>query len=531
MASAEKDTVAEGDWRKRESFTSAMVQILVVGLVLAGGVYYWYQRGVQRKEERERVVNAKTFAIRDNPSDLNRALKELEPLIQPGSKAKDALALAADIHTEFWLMHRVPGSEEKARTFLAAAEKANSRSEERYSSRLLALVAEGKSKDALTMAEDLRMKGASSPKIWFALALGQQATGNLALAKQAYSQAAEKGWRSPRLLDAYAEQLLNEGHYGQALDVFQKGISANPDHIRSRLGVAISRLRKRDGTKDSSDIVRDVLSQEAELTPGLRARALAAKAELAIFEDRLDDAVAIAQEGLGQNPDDVYAHLAKARALAKKKDPSALAAFKELVAKQKNLPLAYFDGASLLQEAGDPEGALTLLNQYEDIFKSVLLSSVDGKSTAAIDRDDRYWILRGDVQRAAKHDADAMAAYEKAIAANSLNLARAHYSKGALLLSQKEYDKAIEELALVTPADGTGLIGEAYLAMGETLFAKKDFPTGCQNFAFALSRFKNQQVPRERLNGILEDVTRKLIAGNQKPIAKLWMEEAKPLIQ
>jgi hypothetical protein len=100
-----------------------------------------------------------------------------------------------------------------------------------------------------------------------------------------------------------------------------------------------------------------------------------------------------------------------------------------------------------------------------------------------------------------------------------------------LLLGRHDYDKAGLLLQDITPPDGTGLLPEAYLAMGEVLFAKKEWAPGCQNFAVGLTRLKATQAPRERLNEVLGDVEKRLLAANQKDLAKAWLEAAKPLIQ
>jgi len=124
-----------------------------------------------------------------------------------------------------------------------------------------------------------------------------------------------------------------------------------------------------------------------------------------------------------------------------------------------------------------------------------------------------------------------MAAFDKAIAAKSLNLSRAYYAKAQLLIDKKEFDKAGELLVDITPPDGTGRIAEAYMAMGQILFEKKEWGPGCQNCAFALTRMKASQEPREKLNEVVTDVEKRLKGANQREIAKVWVDEAKPLIQ
>jgi tetratricopeptide (TPR) repeat protein len=276
--------------------------------------------------------------------------------------------------------------------------------------------------------------------------------------------------------------------------------------------------------------VNEILAKPAELTPAVKARAFTVKSELAAFDGKLDEAVKAADEAIAANPEDHLAYFAKAKALAQKKDPGALDAFQAAISKRKTAPILYFEGALLSQALGNHQRAMALLDAYETTFKDVKNVTVDGE-IPYLARDDRYYITRGDVLKEAGKLDEAMAAYEKAVAAKNVNLVRAHFAKGSLFLAKKEFDKAAETLGAITPPDGSGSLAEAYLAMGETLFAKKDFAPGCQNFAFALARFKSQQAPREKLNGILEDVTKRLIAAGQKPMAKLWVDEAKPIIQ
>ena len=77
-----KETSSASDWQKKESFGSAMIQIAIVGALLAGGVFYMYQRGASQKNAADGLRDARVAALRDNPKDLNAALTKVEELLQ-----------------------------------------------------------------------------------------------------------------------------------------------------------------------------------------------------------------------------------------------------------------------------------------------------------------------------------------------------------------------------------------------------------------------------------------------------------------
>jgi tetratricopeptide (TPR) repeat protein len=534
MAVAEKTTPSpapSADWKKRESLSSALLQIAIVGVLLAGGVFFVYHRGTTKKNTREGVDNARTLALRDNPKDLNASLAVTEKLLTENANLAEAHAIAADLYSELWMVHRVPGADAKAKEHLAAAEQGDARIEERYSTKAMMLISDGKPAEAEQYVDEVRKMGRSSARIWHALARAYQDNGTLDLARQAYAQAMDKAWKDPRFSAAFGDALLSEGRYPQAVEMVGKGLAVNPDHLQSRLVLSLAQVRKREHVKDASDTVTELLGREAELTPGLKARALTVKAELAIFDQKLDDALKLANEALAVNATDEYALLAKARALALKKDPAALDAFKAAIARRQTAPLFYMDGAAMLQEGGNPAGALALLDAYEARFKDVKLPAAEGKVLNALDRDDRFWIARGDVLKGQGKLDEAMVSYDKAVAAGSVNLVKAHHAKAMVYLQRNEQDKALESLQLIAPPDGKGGLPDAYVSMGELLFAKKQFAEGCQQFAYALSGFRAQQAPREKMNNVLDNVHKKLLAANQKPMAKMWLDEAKPIIQ
>ncbi len=532
MAAAEDVNNSQGgEWKKRESFGSAMGQIALVAVLLAGGVFFYWKNDKTKKDVSERMKAIRAIVVKDNPSDLQQALKQLDEVLQVKAESPEALSMATGIYTEQWLIHKLPGADAKAKDFLSRATKADARGEDRHASQALILTAEGKAKEAESYIEEQRKKGATSPKLFYAQGLALKSQGNTALAKPALNSAMEKAWRDPLYACGLGDLLLEEGSWGQAFDTYAKGLTANPEHVRSTLGMAAARIYRRMGGKESVEVVTKLLANEAEMTPGLKARALAILAEAANVEARYDDAIKQAELALQSNPDDTWALFAKARALAYKKDPGASAAFDQLIAKAGTAPVFFFDGALLLQGAGQSEAALALLAKYENFYQNIKNTAPDGTVVGALDRDDRYWLAKGDVLRSANKLDDAMAAYDKAVAAKNVNVIRAQYARGSVFIAKKDFDSALKELMPITPADGTGALAEAYVAMGDTQFAKKEYAAGCQNYAFALTKMKQTQVPREQLNAMLTDVEKRLAAAGQKAMSQAWVKEAKPIIQ
>src|SRR6478735_2363881 len=186
------DSENKRDWKKRESFGSAMLQIGLVAIVLVGAVFFVWKRNERKTKVVEGLKEARALSVRDNAADIQKALKQVDAVLEVDGSSADALALAADLHTQLWLVHRIPGEDAKAKDFLARAESADSKSEDRYATHAIHLLAENKVKEADEYIEDLRKQGASSAKLWFAQAIAKQREGQLALAREAYKQATDK---------------------------------------------------------------------------------------------------------------------------------------------------------------------------------------------------------------------------------------------------------------------------------------------------------------------------------------------------
>ncbi|MDY7225407.1 tetratricopeptide repeat protein [Hyalangium rubrum] len=535
MGMADGGGVSQREGRRRESLASALVQVGLVAVLLGAAVAYVVHRGRVRQETDTRLKAAQAAAQRGNPADLQKALQELDALFTVDGDVYGAHALAADLHAELWLEHHQPGAEAKAREHLARAEALESKDVERYGAKVVrasVLLAEGKATEAEQALKTLRDRGANNPKLWLAQARTLQALGNLQGARHAYSKATEAAWKDPRFSTAYGEALLEEGLFAQAGEALGRATSANPEHLESRVTAALASLYLKQKPDDAAArTIQDVMAREAELTPSLKARALAARAELALVGGNADEALKDADAALALAPEEPYALFGRGKALAAKKDPGARAAFEAAVAKRRTAPLLYMEGAKVLQHAGDNAGALALLDAYEAVFREVQVSAGEDKTVSALERDDRYWLARGGLLDAAGRQDEALAAYDKAITVQGSSLARAKYAKGALLLARKDYPGAQAVLAEVTPDSGAGPVPEAYAAMGEVLFGLGDYATGCQHYYFALSRDRVRGVPLDQLQAKATDISKRLTTAGQANMAKAWKAEADALLK
>jgi tetratricopeptide (TPR) repeat protein len=293
---------------------------------------------------------------------------------------------------------------------------------------------------------------------------------------------------------------------------------------------ALANLYQREREDAARSTARELSAREEQLTPALKALLLAVRAELALTRGAPEEALREANAALALTPEAHYALFARARALAASKDAGARAAFEKAVERRRTAPLLYLDGARALQEAGDGEGALALLDRYETTFRDVKVPAGEGKTAGALERDDRYWLARGGVLERLGRQDDALAAYDKAIGSRGLSLGRAQYAKGALLLARKDYAGARPLLEPLAPADGSGVMPEAYAAMGDLLLAGGDTQGGYQHYVRSLLGEKARGVPVERVRARAEELGKRLTAVGPS-LARDWTDATNQVLQ
>jgi len=167
----------------------------------------------------------------------------------------------------------------------------------------------------------------------------------------------------------YAEVLLDEGDAAAAAAAFDRALQAHSGHIRSQIGkaraqIALSRQGRGD-TKAARALLDSVLrSPEQDLTPELRARALAARAEARLAGQ---DAVGAAEDSaaaLALSPRHPAALRARAMVDAAAHRPVAAQEFAAAIAADPADASTYLEGAAALGAAGDLAGAAKLLGAH-----------------------------------------------------------------------------------------------------------------------------------------------------------------------
>jgi predicted Zn-dependent protease len=417
------------DWRRRERFGSALAQIAVVAVLLAGLVAWRYHRATERIADAEQVQAARELARSDAPEELLGALKALEPPAARG--VREANALSARLHVELWRTHGLTEHEGPAREQLALAERADAPSEDRYAARALVLLMDGKAAEAEALYRDVERRGGQAPWLSYALGRALQARGDFRGAAGWYQRAVEAGWKDPGLLASCGEASLELGRTEDAARAFTGALSRESGHVRSLAGLALAKLFAGEAPTLAEKAVEAALARRDALTPGLRGRALAAAAELERQSSelegsrgdakgqrrssKLEDARRDAEAAVAARPGDPVMALVRARVLLTAQDPAGGRALEEAA---KAHPFA----PAIALAAGAAGGAvgLAVLDEYARRFPAQLLG------------DQAYWLARGDALRSLGRAAEAVAAYESAVALGGRGAAKATAARAAL---------------------------------------------------------------------------------------------------
>ena len=519
MSDTELRNRADQDWSKRETVGRFIRDVLIVAVVLAAGFGFYWKSQKDAVQANKIAKEAKDLILLDNPKDFYAAEKKLQEVLGIDSSHGYALSALAELNAILAFEHKVDARRADAEKYTGLAMKEDPRVAEQYSAHALLLLGNGKANEAADFIQkELLDKNAGAPRVFNAFGKAVKRQGKLDVARRSLKGAQDSDWRNPRFAADLAENYLEDGDLTNALITYGKGLSANPDHLLSKIGRARVAILRGENLKEASDVLAEVLARPAEeLTPNLKARAIGARAELRLYEGAAAEAIADAEAAVKEDPTYAPAYRVKAIALARNKDAAAVEAFDKAIATDPNVALFYYDASATLIAAGlDQAKAIAYLEKYP------------------LAKDDRYFVKYGDALRGLGRLDDALVQYNKAIEENGLN-APAHLSKALVLMDKNATNEKADWTEAQTELDyavgAQEMYPDAYLARGRLQFIQKKYVEGAAEYAQALQQLRTLKAPRERLTAIVDQVKQEMLKAKERDMAKMWDQEATALIR
>ena len=250
----------------------------------------------------------------------------------------------------------------------------------------------------------------------------------------------------------------------------------------------------------------------AELSPGLRANALAARAEVNLAQGDLAAAAKDADDSIAAMPSGGAGLRAKALVLAASPDrrAGADAAFKQAIDKDPYDPSLYFDGAAALAAAGELPQAEKLLGHY----------------AALLPKSGRYQLALSRLLAAKGDNKAAQAALDAAVKLDPAN-AMIHFEQGKLAQERGDAKAARDayERAIQLRDD----YPEAFRRVA-ALFLDSGDPDGATAaYTEALRRYKSARVPPAQLDLFYKEVQDRFSKARQSKRGAQWMKDARAL--
>ena len=335
--------------RKRETAGSAIVQIIVVGALVAGSVAFYAKRQAQDKDILERAVRAKEATEGDDAAALLKAKKIFDDLGEEAIDKNDAiLSAVAELDAQLYQAYGIADAKPRAIKHVEALKARESRSAERYAAEAYLLLGDGKAAEAEQVITALTDKGIRHAKLLHALSVAKLAQGKAKEAVVAAQEGQKLNTQLARLPIAEGDALLALGNIPSAANAYLKARKINPDHLRARTALTLTAAIARQGKPELLEGEMDRLLQEATAAsngnppPRVKSFIEYAKGEIYLVDNDATNALKQAEASLQTDPGQPAALALRGRALAKLgKADAARSAFDEaLKSAPASLPIA-----------------------------------------------------------------------------------------------------------------------------------------------------------------------------------------------
>jgi tetratricopeptide (TPR) repeat protein len=504
-----------------------LVRDLLIAVVVFGGGLAFYYRHVQFDTEVNHIAKkGKDLLEKDNPQDFYEAEKDLKKALELDPKDEFifgrlkgrpySLSALAEMNTLLWGEFGVADRKSQAEEGVKAADAIDPHLQERYAADSYLLLYSGHPDQGAAAAQAIIDRGAKgAAHIYDALGRAQRKMGKLDEARKSFTDASKVGWRNPRFNADLAQLYADTGDLLNAQVYFQKALEINADHIISLIGRAQMNIAQGEKIKLATDDLTSLLGpRKAELTPNLLARAYTTRAQLKVLNTQLAEAAKDADAAIKADPSYAPGYHASGLALVKSDPAKAVAAFDRAISLDPYVVAFYFDTAKALQDAGQSDKAIAMLQRYEKAFP----------------KDENYYLLYGDLLNK-KGDVDgALAQYDLALKATNNLSAPALFAKGQIFFAQKKYPEAAK--AFADALDVRQNLPEAHVQIGYIMLESKKPADAADQFEQALVQFKQAQLPKDKLEAMIADFTARLKKGGApKPMLATFSDDSKAILQ
>jgi len=235
----------------RSAQLRAAVLKCVTAVALAAAAYLAYAHRVTVRDQVEDIVagpraadgtragGAREELAKDTPQALFAAEKLFERVLEIHARNAYALAALADIETQ------LAGAGVESRTSRAAELRARAEAREialpeRFEARALSLLQDGKSAEAEAYVRALLARyphSTGAPRLNDVLGRALRAQGKLREARESFRKAAG-GAREARFTVDFAEALVEDGNFSEAISSFDRALQISPSHPGAQIGKA-----------------------------------------------------------------------------------------------------------------------------------------------------------------------------------------------------------------------------------------------------------------------------------------------------
>lgn len=349
----------------RSSFGKAIRDVVILGALLAGGIYLYYNHITVKEKVGKLALQASDRMEKD---DL-KALKDAEKLYQEilALDKNNGYALSGLAETYYHESRHGLSTRQQAEEYLGRAQKENAETPERFATEAYLQISAGKVTEADQRLKQLIEGAYGHPKLAHAWGLVRLEQGNYNEANRFITQAIEADFNAVRFVLSLAEVAHRRGSERAALNTLSKiqGSALNPDHELALTWMAALRAKNYSDLAKVAKWIEAVQAKGDTIGPVAKAQLAWAEAELALAMgnaqgalDKIDTALAVKKDW------PPFLDL-KARAyLAQGKQAEGFAAYEAGIAATPPYMGLRWDYAKVLSDAKNDK-ALALIDELE----------------------------------------------------------------------------------------------------------------------------------------------------------------------